>query len=382
MHAHYRSLTWRHLTGTCAAAAVLLVPLPGPQASAASPAPQTSHHAGPAAPAAPRVSAQSWIVTDADDGRVLAAKDAHRRMPPASTLKTLFALTVLPKLSASAVHRAAASDVAGVAAGSSLAGVHDGTRYSVADLWRGVFLASGNDAVHTLARMNGGPARTVEDMQRTARRLGARDTEVRSPDGFDAPGQYSSAYDLALIARAGMKNPDFRHYMGTKSARFPATGGPDSFGIQNTNRLLVGSHGVTPYPGLIGVKNGYTSNAGHTLVAAAQHGTRTILVTLMNPRSGSANTVYDEARSLLDWGFAAAPHARQTALLNGAPPKPLSAPASGQSRAPGVPPQAGTPGDEDRFDHPAGLALVALAVLAFPLALLRGRRRRSRQSEA
>ncbi|WP_343245066.1 serine hydrolase [Streptomyces sp. SID14478] len=327
-------------------------------------------------PPAPHVSALSWIVTDADDGRILAAKDAHRRLPPASTLKTLFALTVLPKLPATTVHRAASSDVAQVAAGSSLVGVHDGTRYTVADLWRGVFLASGNDAVHTLARMNGGLARTVNDIQDTARRLGARDTEVRSPDGFDAPGQYSSAYDLALIARAGMKIPDFRRYMGTKTAQFPAAGGPQSFGIQNTNRLLVGSHDVTPYPGLIGVKNGYTSHAGNTLVAAARHGTRTILVTLMNPQAGSANAVYDEARTLLDWGFTSAAQTRQTALLNGAPNKSTGAAKPSRPPVPAAPARAAQD-EEHSYDHPAGLALLALAVLGLALVLWRGRRTRS-----
>ncbi|MYW64320.1 D-alanyl-D-alanine carboxypeptidase [Streptomyces sp. SID8379] len=257
-------------------------------------------------PAVPSVSALSWEVMDARTGTVLAAGAPHRRLPPASTLKTLFALTVLPRLSQDTVHRATTADLAEVAEGSSEVGVAEGHRYTVADLWRGVFLSSGNDAVHTLAQMNGGLPRTLAQMQATADRIGARDTQVRSPDGFDTPGQYSSAHDLALIAREGFKNPDFRRYMGTKWARFPAAG-PESYEIQNTNRLLVGSHGVEPYPGLIGVKNGYTSQAGTTLVSAATHKGRTILVTVMNPQDGDFNTVYEESRALLDWGFTTAP---------------------------------------------------------------------------
>ncbi|WP_420031794.1 D-alanyl-D-alanine carboxypeptidase family protein [Streptomyces sp. cg28] len=270
--------------------------------AAAGPAHAARNAAGP--PAVPSLSALSWEVMDARTGTVLAARAPHRRLPPASTLKTLFAVTVLPHLRQDAVHRASWADLAEVAEGSSEVGVAEGHRYTVADLWRGVFLSSGNDAVHTLARLNGGLSRTLAQMQATARRIGARDTQVRSPDGFDTPGQYSSAHDLALIAREGFKNPDFRRYMGTKYARFPASGGPDAYEIQNTNRLLVGSHGVEPYPGLIGVKNGYTTQAGTTLVSAATHKGRTILVTVMNPQDGDFNEVYEESRTLLDWGFA------------------------------------------------------------------------------
>ncbi|MEV1021131.1 serine hydrolase [Streptomyces sp. NPDC050264] len=292
-------------SGLCAAIAVGAA---GPSRAAAP---------APAPPAVPSLSALSWEVMDAGTGQVLAAKAPHRRLPPASTLKTLFAVTLLPRLRQDVVHKATHADLAEVAEGSSLVGVDEGNRYTVADLWRGVFLSSGNDAVHTLAQMNGGLSRTLAQMQATARRIGARDTQVRSPDGFDTAGQFSSAHDLALIAREGFKNPDFRRYMGTKWARFPASGGPDAYGIQNTNRLLVGSHGVAPYPGLIGVKNGYTSRAGSTLVTAATHKGRTVLVTVMNPQEESFNAVYEESRALLDWGFVAAP----LRLVHGAGPQ-------------------------------------------------------------
>ncbi len=349
------------LSGACTVLAV----------GAAAPAPAVGP--APAPPAVPSVSALSWEVMDARTGDVLAAKAPHRRLPPASTLKTLFAVTVLPKLRQNLVHRATSADLSEVAEGSSLVGVDEGHRYTVGDLWRGVFLSSGNDAVHTLSRMNGGLPRTLAQMQATARRIGAHDTQVRSPDGFDAPGQYSSAHDLALIAKEGFKNPDFRRYMGTKWARFPAAGGPDAYEIQNTNRLLVGSHGVEPYPGLIGVKNGYTSHAGNTLVSAATHKGRTILVTVMNPQEESFNAVYEEARALLDWGFAAAPlRARQQA---------------GPQRTPAVrhvtaaPPAAAAPAEAP---HPAsGLvkhlgAASALVVLSGVSLLLRRRLRTRR----
>ncbi|MEI5526100.1 serine hydrolase [Streptomyces brasiliscabiei] len=294
---------------------------------------------------APRVpqdlSAVSWLVADAGSGAVLAAHDSHRKLPPASTLKTLFALTVLPGLPAGLKHTVKAEELAGIGAGSSLVGVQENRTYSVADLWRGVFLSSGNDAVRVLASLNGGWKATTEQMQDKARALGARDTHVVSPDGYDAPGQVSSAYDLAVFGRAGLRNAEFAGYCATATAKFPAGGW--SYGIQNTNRLLTGA-GVERYPGLIGVKNGYTSNAGNTLIAAAKREGRTLVVTVMRP-SGGGHAVYEEARSLLDWGFRAA--GRVDAVGSLLPPRPAAAP---QAAAPGSPavgtetPEATAPG--------------------------------------
>lgn len=116
-------------------------------------------------------------------------------------------------------------------------------------------------------------------------------------------GQVSSAYDLTLFARAGLRNADFRSYCSTRTAHFPGgldklTGQRTSFDIANTDRLL------GKYQGLIGVKNGYTTNAGATFTGAAQRSGRTLLVTVMHP--DTQTRVYDEASALLDWGFAAA----------------------------------------------------------------------------
>ena len=85
-----------------------------------------------------------------------------------------------------------------------------------------------------------------------------------SPDGYDAPGQVSSAYDLAVFGRAGLRNADFAAVLRHGRRRGFPGGGGWSYEIQNTNRLLSGDDGVKPYPGLVGIKNGYTSKAGHT----------------------------------------------------------------------------------------------------------------------
>ncbi|MEV5431637.1 serine hydrolase [Streptomyces sp. NPDC052701] len=292
----------------------------------------------PGAPGVPRVSALSWLVADARTGEVLAAHDAHRRLPPASTLKTLFALTVLPVLPAGIRHRVGEQELKGIGSGSSLVGVAEGHTYRVADLWHGVFLNSGNDAVQVLATLSGGRRATAERMEAKARSLGAHDTRVLSPDGYDAPGQVSSAYDLAVFGRAGLRNPDFARYCATVEARFPGRGGGWSYPIRNTNRLLTGADGVRPYRGLIGVKNGYTSEAGHTLVAAARRDGRTLVVTVMNPQQGGGFAVYEEARSLLDWGFAASGRVDPVGSLDGLRSRPRPGPQA-VSAVPAVPPK-------------------------------------------
>ncbi|MER5862657.1 serine hydrolase [Kitasatospora sp. NPDC002040] len=283
----------------------------------------------PALPAA--LTGQSWVVADAKSGEVLASSNAHLRLPPASTLKMLFADTVLPKLDKNTVHRVTDAELAGMGHGSSMVGIKENLDYRVEDLWRGVFLSSGNDAVRVLAHMNGGIAATVAQMQARAKALGAEDTQVVTPDGYDTDGQVSSAYDLTLFARAGLANPDFRVYCGTRDAQFPglvdkATGQRGSFGIANTDRLL------GKYQGLIGVKNGYTTNAGATFTGAAERGGRTLLVTVMHP--AGYQQVYDETAALLDWGFAAAGKVTPVGRLTDASGAAAAAPAEPPQAAP------------------------------------------------
>ncbi|MFH8372915.1 D-alanyl-D-alanine carboxypeptidase family protein [Streptomyces cyaneofuscatus] len=265
---------------------------------------------GPGAPVLPKkLSGRSWVVADAESGDILAAHNAHWRLPPASTLKMLFADTVLPALQPTTLtHTVKESELAGVGEGSSLVGIKEDQTYTVHDLWLGVFLRSGNDAVHVLSEMYGGIPATVTAMQKHAEELQALDTTVVSPDGYDAPGQVSSAYDLTLIARSGMQKKDFREYAATASADFPGEKKGkkrESFEIQNTNRLITGDIGVDPYKGIAGVKNGYTTHAGNTFTGVAERNGRVLLVTVMNPSAEESHAVYKEAAHLLDWGFAA-----------------------------------------------------------------------------
>jgi D-alanyl-D-alanine carboxypeptidase (penicillin-binding protein 5/6) len=260
------------------------------------------------------VTARSWIIADAESGEVLAAHNAHWRLAPASTLKMLFADTLLPKFPRTTKHKVAREELEGIGSGSSLVGIVENETYTVHDLWLGVFLRSGNDAVHVLSAMNGGVKKTVEEMNEHAAELQALDTHVISPDGYDAPGQVSSAYDLTLIARSGLQKKDFREYAATVTAKFPDRTKKNkkgkrvrgSYEIQNTNRLLTGDTGIPQYQGIAGVKNGNTTHAGATFTGVAERNGKVLLVTVMNPQKREYNQVYKETARLFDWGFKAA----------------------------------------------------------------------------
>ncbi|WP_343997197.1 serine hydrolase [Streptomyces thermocarboxydovorans] len=372
----------------CTAGLLVLAPAAASTAADSGPSPGSAPRATKAAPAKllyrrgtqvrphrkapelPELSARAWLVADARSGDVLAARNAHRKLPPASTLKTLFALTVLPSLPAGIRHTVSEKELRGIGPGSSLVGVAEDRTYRVADLWNGVFLNSGNDAVHVLAALNGGWRVTAERMEAKARALGARDTWVKSPDGYDTPGQVSSAFDLAVFGRAGLKNPEFARYCKKRFALFPARDGSSSYPIRNTNRLLTGADDVEPYKGLIGIKNGYTSHAGHTLVAAARRDGRTLVATVMNPQEGGAHAVYEEARELLDWGFAAAGRVDPVGSLDALRDKPLTGPEAGPGPA-----RAGALDDGGRVGAAwavAGAALLGGAVVGVSLRLAWG----------
>nr|WP_234018776.1 DUF5136 domain-containing protein [Streptomyces sp. SID8379] len=272
--------------------------------------PGTQVNLGAGAPVLPeKLTGKSWIVTDAESGDVLASHNAHWELPPASTLKMLFADTLLHKFLKTQKHKVELSDLQGVGQGSSIAGIKENYTYTVRDLWLGVFLRSGNDAVHVLSAMNGGVPQTVQDMQAHADELQAEDTHVVTPDGYDEKGQHSSAYDLTLFARAGLQNDDFREYCSTVTAKLPKKQKKgkttETFEIQNTNRLFTGEGDLSPYKGIAGVKNGNTTNAGATFTGVAERDGKVLLVTVMNPEAKESHAVYKETARLLDWGFAA-----------------------------------------------------------------------------
>jgi D-alanyl-D-alanine carboxypeptidase (penicillin-binding protein 5/6) len=251
---------------------------------------------GPSTAPLPDIAAKSWVLADLTTGEVLAAKNPHRLGRPASTLKTLTAVTLLPVLAKDAEHTVTYKEAS--ADGGHVGIVPDAT-YTAWDLWHGLLLPSGNDAAAALAGAHGGMKKTVADMQTMAGRLQANDTTVRNPSGLDADGQVTSAYDLALFAKAALGNEDFRTLTRTISYDFPGRmpkAGKErkTYKIYTQNRLL-----LRGYKGTVGGKTGYTTKAGRTFWAAAERGGHTLVVTLLQISQPTETA----AESLLTWGF-------------------------------------------------------------------------------
>jgi len=241
----------------------------------------------------PDLQASSWVIADASTGQVLAAKDPHGEFRPASTLKVLTAITLIPVLSPAAVLPATSLATSQVP---NDIGLLTGHSYTVSSLFTAMLTVSANDAAVALTQGAGGGslARGMAMINAEAQHLQADDTVAVTPNGLDAPGQHTSAYDLALFARQALSLPAFMTYDEVEGGDFKLSA-HKSAGLFNQNGLL------TDYPGGIGGKIGWTSAAGATYVGMARRNGVTLIVTLLHC---PALTEVASAEKLLDWGFA------------------------------------------------------------------------------
>ncbi|MEU8421669.1 D-alanyl-D-alanine carboxypeptidase [Micromonospora sp. NPDC048835] len=253
--------------------------------------------AGVAAP--PGVTATSWLVADLDSGQVLGGCGPHEYGTPASVQKLLLAATMLPRLDPKQTVTVTEADM-NIEPGSSAVGLVAGGRYTIETIWLGLLLNSGNEAANALARLGSGTdsAAGVRAMNEHAHHLGALQTHAVTPSGLDGKGQFTSAYDLALIARACFAQPTFRRYALTEQTSIPVQPAQRTkgFEIQNENQLIY------RYPGALGGKTGFTDLARHTYVGAAERGGRRLVVTLLGAESAPARG-WEQGAALLDWGF-------------------------------------------------------------------------------
>jgi serine-type D-Ala-D-Ala carboxypeptidase (penicillin-binding protein 5/6) len=242
-------------------------------------------------PRLPNVAASAWVIADAGTGQVLAAKDPHGRYRPASTLKVLTAISLIPVLNPNAM---VVTSKQATTVSPNIVGLLAGHAYQVSELFTALLTISANDAAMALAQATGSLSQGMADINAEARHLQADDTVAVTPNGLDAHGQHTSAYDLALFARQGLRMPAFLKYDQTTGGQFPVSK-KKSVGLWNQNRLLA------TYPGALGGKIGWTSAAGATYVGMARRHGVTLIVTLLHC---PALTEIDAGKSLLNWGFA------------------------------------------------------------------------------
>lgn len=235
----------------------------------------------------PAIDAAAAAVIDVKTGRLLYSKNATVRRSIASTTKIMTALIALENgcLDDTVTISSRAARIWG-----SNINLQTGQKYTLNELLYGLLLNSGNDASIAIAEhISGSVEAFVEKMNQKARELGAYETSYANTHGLDAAGHYSTAYDLARIARYALENPVFSKIVGTSYAAIPGRQ------LYNTNELLELYHGAD------GVKTGYTGKAGRCLVASAtRDGLRLISVVLGAP------TTYKRAlssKNILDYVF-------------------------------------------------------------------------------
>ncbi len=245
----------------------------------------------PGVPAPPSVSAAAAILMDWRTGQVLFAKDAYKPRAPASTTKILTAIVVIEN--ARLAEEVKVSQYAAYTPGSSM-GLAPGQVVTVGELLWGMLLHSGNDACVAAAEHVAGSEKAfVELMNRRARELGARKTHFRNPHGISVLNHYTTAYDLALLARYALTLPVFETIVRTREASLELRqDSSDDLRLRNTNNLL------WRFAGADGVKTGTTSVAGKCLVSSATRDGRRLLAVVLN--SGDR---YQDSAVLLDWGF-------------------------------------------------------------------------------
>lgn len=239
------------------------------------------------------VSAKAYILMDAQTGEVIIAKNESARLPMASTTKIMTTLLTLE--SGDLDSEFVIDDRALLTEGSSM-GLCYGDAVTKRELCYGMMLPSGNDAANASALNLAGEYTDFADMMNDrARKIGMKNTNFVTPSGLHDKEHYSTAYDMALLTREAMKNEDFREICKTKSIKLSSENWQGDKYLTNSNKLL------TKYEYCIGVKTGFTDEAGRCLISAAKKdGVTLICVTLNAPDD------WNDHITMLNAGFASA----------------------------------------------------------------------------
>lgn len=257
--------------------------------------------AAPSWPSDISIQADGGILMDADTGTVLYSKNMDEPYYPASITKILTALLVLENCSLDEMVTFSHDDVYNVEAGSSSAGIDEGDVLSVKDCLYALMLASANESANALACHVSGSREAFADlMNEKAKELGCTGSHFANPSGLNDENHYTTAHDMALIAREAIKNPDFLEINQTRSYKLPPIKrSPEGGYVANHHKMLMKNE-PEYYSGAFAGKTGYTSLAGNTLVTCAQRDGMTLIAVVLNGHQSH----YTDTRALFDFGFA------------------------------------------------------------------------------
>ena len=243
-----------------------------------------------AAPA-PEITAKSAILVDANSGKVLYSKNDEAKRPVASTQKLITALIVAE---AGDLDKKVEIEATDTNCEPTKINVKPGQSYTRLQLLNALLVKSGNDVARTLARDNAGSVSTFADkMTQRVRNLGGTSSNFENPNGLPAQGQYSTARDMARVARMAYRNPTLREIMRTKNYNFRFNSG-NVVPLRNTNRVL------RTYSFCNGMKTGYTDLAGHCLISSGSYNGRDVIAVVLGSTKAR---IADESAKLLAYGL-------------------------------------------------------------------------------
>jgi len=242
----------------------------------------------------PGIVASSVAVIEEPCGALVHGFNEHERYSPASLTKIATALVAAERVDIRQTVRVTVDGGALSAENdATVMGLIPGQDLSMTDLLYGMLLPSGNDAAIQIAeKVAGGVDEFADLMNEYVAEAGLEDTQFKNPHGLDEPGHYASAYDIAMLGRQLLRNPTLAYIVSMRSYQPPWDAPP----LHNLN-LLLGQ-----YPGALGVKTGYTDQAGQTLVAASERQGRRYVVAILGSQD-----IFVDATNLLDWAFQSAP---------------------------------------------------------------------------
>lgn len=242
--------------------------------------------------------AVSGLLMDADSGKIIFEKDKNKRVAVASMTKMVAQIIVMENVKAKKIKWDDVVTVSKNAAdmGGSQIYIAEGEKITVEDLMKGISMASGNDATVAMAEyISGSENKFVELMNKKVKELGLKNTVFKNCTGLDEDGHYSSAYDMAVIARELIvKHPDIFRFSSVYED-YLRENTDNKFWLVNTNKI------VRFYEGADGLKTGHTDNAGYCLAATAKKNNLRLIAIVLG--EGNATTRNNETMELLDYGY-------------------------------------------------------------------------------
>ena len=251
--------------------------------------------------------AASALLMDANTGMALYEKDPDKKLSPASTTKVMTLLLAIEYAERNNFYQeyiTVPREAENVPAGSSITPVKSGEMMLFIDLLYGCMLPSGNDAANAIAVIVGGSLDAFVDMMnQRAAELGCVNTHFSNAHGYTAEMHYSTARDIAIMSREGMKHETFRNIVGTGKYIMEATNKRGGITIENTNSFATGRTGWR-YEFGTGIKTGYTSDAGYCLAASATD-TRgvSLIAVVLNATATNTDARWIDSKRLMEYGF-------------------------------------------------------------------------------